>query len=221
MTPPNLESRVMKVVPQVPKRLYSFRRSWQLAIPYTGSTGWSAAGFDLEFNFALSVSNVNIGGVAFYGPNTPNYSEFVNLFDQYRIRRVILRVDWDFNAYSPANTTLTAPLIYHMADYDESTSVVLTDILQYPKVNVHSFMQNGYSPLIVEVIPRPLTDIASTGVLTAYGPTIQSPWIRTSEATTPHYGIKMVASNFGIATASVIGTANFTCYIDFDCCNPK
>jgi hypothetical protein len=216
------ESHVLKSVPRPVRTNYTFRRTWNQIIPYTMSAGWNAAAYDLEFNFALSVSNINIGGVGTYSPSTPSYSEIVNLFDNYRIECVTLRIDWDFDSYNPAvNATVAAPIIYHIADYNDSVAVALSDVLQYPDVKVHSFMTNGYSPLIIQMKPRPLTDIASTGVLTGYGPALRAPWLSTSYATVPHYGIKLITGNFGLAAAGVTGSASCTCFIDFQTCNPK
>jgi len=216
------ESHTLRMVPRPIRTNYPFRRSWNQVIPYTMSGGWNASAFDLEFNFALSASNINIGGVGTYSPSTPSYSEIVNLFDNYRIENITLRIDWDFDSYNPAvNSTVAAPLIYHIADFNDSGGIALSDALQYPDVKVHSFMMNGYSPLIIALKPRPLTDIASTGVLTAYGPTLRAPWLSTSYATVPHYGIKLVTGNFGLTAAGVTGSANITCFIDFQTCNPK
>jgi len=172
-------------------------------------------------NFGASVSNINIGGVAVYGPTTINSTELSNLFDQYRMTNVTLRIDWDYNSYPVASGNAVAPLIYYVADYDDSGSALIPALLQYPGLHTHSFLEDGYKPLIVQIKPKPLRDVASTGLLTAYGPMTVAPWIRTADMTTPHYGLKFCANQFGLAGTALIGQITITCYIDMELANPK
>lgn len=212
----------LKQVPRPRNVPHVIRRSWTLPISYYGSNGWgNTTAPDFQINFAASISNVNIGGVAVYGPNTPNYSELAAIFDQYRIAGVTVRIDWDYNSYPVSSGTAVAPLLYYVADYDDSSSAIVTDLLQYPGVQTHSFLENGYKPLIVSIKPKPLRDIASTGLLTAYGPMTTAPWIRTTDLTTPHYGLKFCASQFGLGGTSQIGSIQITAYLDLEFANPK
>jgi hypothetical protein len=198
------------------------RRSWTQDISYYGSNGWFNLGSpDMQIQFAASASTIFLGGSAVYGPTTPNSSEFSALFDQYRLLQATIRIDWDYNSYPVSGGTAVAPLIYYAADYDDSTSSSLSTLLQYPGVQTHSFLENGYKPLIVTVRPKPLRDIASTGVLTAYGPMTVAPWIRTADLTTPHYGLKFCASQFGLGGTALIGQITITCYLDMEFANPK
>jgi len=171
----------------------------------------------MEINFCLSTSDVRISGVSVYGPSLPSNSEFIALFDDYRIKKVTLRLDWSQDGYPGSSPTVMAPLIYYVQDFNDSNAVALTDIMQYPEVKNHSFYERGYKPLIIELTPRPLTDLAGNGLVTGYAPTLASPWIRTSEPAIPHYGVKLVANNFGVANASIVGYVSNTAYIDFEC----
>jgi len=198
------------------------RRSWTQDISYFGTQGWFNTGSpDFQISVAAGPSIVNIGGVAVYGPSTPNAAELSNLFDQYRIVGCTLRIDWDYNSYPVSGGTAVAPLIYYAVDYDDSGSSPVSTLLQYTGVQTHSFLENGYSPLIVGFKPRPLRDIASTGAFTAYGPMPTAPWIRTSEMSTPHYGMKFCASQFGLGGTALIGQITITCYLDIELANPR
>lgn len=215
-------ARPLARIPKAVNKPVKIRRSWTQDIGYYGTNGWFNLGSpDFQINFAASVSNVNIGGVAVYGPQTPNASELSNLFDQYRILQATIRIDWDYNSYPVSGGTTVAPLLYYVSDYDDSGSTVISGLLQYPGVQTHSFLENGYSPLICALKPKPLRDIASTGILTAYGPMTSAPWIRTSDMTTPHYGLKFCANQFGLGGTALIGQITITCYIDMEFCNPK
>lgn len=215
-------ARSLRVVPRPVNNPITMRRSWTQDIGYYGTMGWFNSGaLDFQINFAASQSNINLGGVGVYGPSTPNSAEISNLFDQYRVLQATIRIDWDYNTYPVSGGSQVAPLIYYVADYDDSGSSPVATLLQYPGVQTHSFLENGYRPLIVSVKPKPLRDIASTGVLTAYGPMTTAPWIRTSEMATPHYGLKFCASQFGLGGTSLIGNITITCYIDIELANPK
>jgi hypothetical protein len=221
---PSQES-IISLKNQVPRPVvqsYNIRRSWTQQINYNpGAGGWNSASPDIQFNFAASVSNINLGGVGTFSPTTPNSSEFSALFDQYRIKGITLRLDWDCNSYSVSNISSAAPLLYVVADYDGSTDAAVSDLLQYPQVVTHSFMESGYKPLIMHIKPRPLMDIASTGVLTAYSPAKVAPFIDTSYMTVPHYGIKLASSGNGASTNAVVGYMQCTAYIDLEFINPR
>jgi len=214
--------RSMTKVPPPVNSTFKIRRSWTQDIGYYGTNGWFNQGVpDFQINFGGSQSNINIGGVGVYGPSTPNSAELSNMFDQYRISQVTIRIDWVYNSYPVSSGNAVAPLIYYVADYDDSGSAVLSSLLQYPGVRTHSFLQNGYTPLVFQVKPKPLRDIASTGLLTSYGPMTTAPWIRTAELATPHYGMKFCASQFGLGGSALIGNISITCYIDMEMANPR
>jgi len=212
----------LRTVPRPINSVIKIRRSWTQDISYFGTAGWFNTGaLDFQINFGASSSSINLGGVGVYGPTTPNSAELSNLFDQFKITNVTLRIDWDYNSYPVSSGTAVAPLIYYAADYDDSGSSPVSTLLQYPGVQTHSFLENGYRPLIVMVKPKPLRDIANTGVLTSYGPMTAAPWIRTSEMTTPHYGLKFCAAQFGVGGNTYIGNIAITAYIDMEFANPK
>lgn len=185
-------------------------------IPYSPGNGFFAASPNIQVNFSASVSNVNLGGVGVYGPTLPNSSEFAAIFDQWRITSVTLRADWNMNSYSPTNVNDTPPLLYYIVDYDDSADASVQALLQYPGVRTHSFLQNGYTPMVFSIKPKPLKDIAGTGVLTTYAPDTTMPFIRTAEMTTPHYGIKIATQTMGASSISVTGYLMLTAYIDLE-----
>jgi len=216
-------ARPLKSVPTGPNQPVRIRRSWTQDIAYYGGTGgWANSGnLDFQINFAASQSEVRIGGVLVYGPSTPNSTELSNLFDQYRIMGVTVRIDWDYNSFPVSGGTNIAPLLYYVADYDDSGSAIVSGLLQYSGVRTHSFMHDGYTPLITYIKPKPLRDVAGTGVLTSYGPMSNAPWLRTAEMTTPHYGLKFCSSGFSLGGTTLTGTATITSFIDMEFVNPK
>lgn len=146
----------------------------------------------------------------------PNASEFAAIFDQWRIVSVTLRADWNLNAYSVSELTNVPPLLYYTPDYDDSSDANVSALLQYPGVRTHSFYQNGYTPMILTIKPKPLKDVAGSGVTTTYSPDTSMPFIRTAEMTTPHYGIKIATQTMGGTSSSNTGFIMFTAFIDLE-----
>lgn len=106
--------------------------------------------------------------------------------------------------------------MYVVADYDDSSDANVSALLQYPGVRTHSFYENGYTPMIFTISPKPLKDVAGLGVTTTYSPDTSMPFIRTAEMTTPHYGIKIATQTIGGSSASVTGFVMFTAFIDLE-----
>jgi len=112
-------------------------------------------------------------------------------------------------------------MLYIVSDYDDAADCPVSDILQYPGMLVHNFVRNGYTPFITTFSPRPLRDVAGNGLSTTYGPMEEVPWLRTTDMSTPHYGIKLVAINNGGSANSPVCFMTLTVYYDFDLQNPK
>jgi len=208
--------RVSRTVPRAITTVHKVRRSWNQLISYSPANGFFGASPNVQISFAASASEIRLGGVAVYGPTLPNSSEFAAIFDQWRITSVTLRIDWNLNSYAVADISNTPPLLYVTPDYDDSSDANVSALLQYPGVRTHSFYQNGYTPFIMTIKPKPLKDIAGTGVLTGYSPDTSMPFIRTAEMTIPHYGIKIATQTLGGSSAANTGFCMFTAYVDLE-----
>jgi len=213
--------RVSSSVPRGVVSTYKIRRAWQQEITYAPSSGFFAGGPNLQFNFSGSASEIRVGGVATFGPTLVNSSEFSALFDQWRINSVTMRIDWNTNSATPAETASVPPLLFIAPDYDDSGDANVAALLQYPSVRTHSFYQNGYSPLIYTLSPKPLRDIAGTGMLTSYSVDNSKPFLRTAELATPHYGVKLATTTMGGTSSVALGRIFITCYVDLEFSNPK
>jgi hypothetical protein len=214
--------QTLKSVPNPRNSPFKIRRSWEQSIGYWGANGWFNSGSsDFSITFAASTSDIRIGGTSVFGPTTAGSAELSNMFDQYRIVQATVRIDWSYNSYPVTSGVAVAPLMNYVVDYDDAGSALMNNLLQYPGMKTHSFLQNGYTPLIVSLKPKPLRDVAGTGVLTSYGPMTTAPWIRTSEMTTPHYALKFCASQFGLGGVTQVGNITITCFIDMELANPK
>lgn len=145
----------------------------------------------IQLTFAPGGTNYRLGGVSLYNDSLPNSTELSSLFDDYKIKRVVVRVDAP-NAWTNSGPTpVFFPNIFWAIDRNDGNDAAITDLLQYPQAQIHSFYKDGYTPLIISFSPVPLRDIAGSGLSTSYGAMKGPPYIRTSELNTPHYGLKL------------------------------
>jgi len=216
-------ARVKSQVPRAVSKAFKIRRTWVQPIDYNPVNGWANTGYQtVQMNFTASASDVRIGGVSVYTPSLPNTSEFTNLFDQWKIKQVTTRFDWSINTAQPSSdVSYASPLIFLVLDHDDSLDASVNDLLQYPGMVTHSFLTGGYKPLIVTHTPRPLRDVAGSGISTSYSPASSNPFISTTNLLTPHYGIKFAARSMGASVNAVIGQLLITCFIDMEFVNPK
>lgn len=213
----NILSRVPRPISQVHK----IRRTCNYSsIPYNGLLGWLSAGRNLQIHFSCSVVTINVNGVGVYNVSYPNNSEFSALYDQYRIAKVTVRLDWNTNSLDYTQVTQSPPLLYTVIDYDDSNDADLNALLQYPGVSCHSFQTNGYKPYIVSFSPKVLSDVNGSSGSTVQRP-MRAPFIKTSVLSVPHYGLKLSVGDQGANANIVIGNLTVTVYCDFEFTNPK
>lgn len=198
-----------------------FRRAIRRAFAFDYSTidgvGTSPT---MQLSFAPSATDYRINGVSVYSTALPGASEFYALFDQYKIMSVTVRIDIPASYANGGTTPINLPNLYYVADYDDSADCGITDMLQYPQVQVHNFYKDGYTPFMVKLSPKPLRDIAGSGISTGYGPMPTAPWIRTAEPSIPHYGLKLAFDFFGLIQTADIPMVT-TIWYDLAFTNPK
>lgn len=199
----------------------ALRRQFAYAVVGGGGTIDGGGPATLQVTFAPSSTDWRIGGASVYSDVLPNVTEFSNLFDQWKLVRIYLRIDVPMGYSNSGAGPIIVPNLYYVPDYDDSQNATLTDILQYPQVKQHQFNLGGYTPLIMEMSPKPLRDVAGSGISTTYGPMTAAPWLRTADMSTPHYGIKIVFDTMGVTTSTAPVTLVATLYYDLEFTNPK
>lgn len=158
--------------------------------------------------------------MSIYTTALPNVSEFSNLFDQWRLKSVIVRCDFASGYSNSASTPIILPNLYYVSDYDDPGDCTIEDMLQYPQVQVHNFYRNGYEPFQVSLSPKPLVDVAGSGISTGYGPLPVAPWLRTSNMSLPHYGLKIALDWMGKVQTSDVQMV-ITIWYNLEFTNPK
>lgn len=133
----------------------------------------------------------------------------------------MVRIDYGNHVFDNSGVSYAVPLLNYVADYDDPGDLTLTAMQEYPQMRVHSFNQNGYTPLILSLKPVPLRDIAGSGVATGYAPSSVSPFLRTAEMSIPHYGLKFALNSAGASANAVLGYLNVIIWYDLELANPK
>lgn len=130
-----------------------------------------------------------IGGSYAYALNQlPGYTDFTNLFDQYRI----LKIRVDFVPNLTGNTAPGQPTLYsifHMATDPTDIGVPnnANDVLQYENRRT----VQPYRPFSATFRPSPSAQYFNTLTTSGYGPR-PGAWIDSSSPGVQHYGVKYV-----------------------------
>lgn len=175
----------------IPRNLYTFRRyGYQSGATVT----LNAVGQWFGTAYLKGLTQVANG---FVSVNFPNYSEFTNLFDQYKIKNWFIEIvpRWD----SQEMSSPALPTLYWYYDLDDSvTPADFDEIMQ--RANVHRAMIN--KPIrIYSKAPCVALETYRSAVTTAYS-TRKSPWLDINYPDVPHYGIKFAVQ--GLPSSSFI-----------------
>lgn len=147
-----------------------------------------------------------------------NVSDFVNLFDQFKIHMVILTLRWSPNqaTYTSNNTQAGTgvynPLLYYVRDYDDDNAIATQqDMLEIQKHRSCRLMPGR--PVVIKVRPAVQAQAYQTAISTAYGPK-WSMKLNMDDNTTPHYGLKMGVTKLGqdMGAVSIDIKYCFSCY---------
>lgn len=216
----NAPPRQVRNLPTHPNPIYPITRAIRRVFSLDSSTIDGAVADTIQLSFSPTSTDYRLSGVSFYTTSLPNTSEFINLFDQWRLKSVIVRCDFASGYSNSASTPIILPNIYYVSDYDDSADCTIDDMLQYPQLQVHNFYKNGYEPFQVSLSPKPLRDVAGSGISTGYGPMPVAPWLRTSNMSLPHYGLKLALDWMGKVQTSDVQMV-MTIWYELEFTNPK
>lgn len=174
----------------------------------------------MQITFAPGQTDWRLGGASIYVDPLQNSTEFSTLFDQWRLKAVSIRVDMPLMYDNSGGLPIVYPNLNYIVDYDSYNDCTLNQMVQYPQMRVHNFQEGGYKPLMITLSPKPLRDIASSGVSTGYGPLPTAPWIRTDEFGIPHYGLKLAWDFMSVAQTADLPVV-FTVLYSLEFTNPK
>lgn len=184
-------------------REHAFKRNyaWEAAvIPTTGQQFFTNAGtpytISLTTPFSLDL--------------LPNYTEFENLYDQFKITGVRMTFTYSNNVSNLSSNTgstvaganVALPFLYWCYDIDDnSLPSNLNEMRQYESCKSRRLDR----PVKVWVKPRYLTMAYASAISTAY--TVGDPkrWIDIANHETPHYGVKFCLDPIFTVSDNAIG----------------
>lgn len=172
-----------------------FARARRLSI--NRSRLWGKKRFDVhhfkraqfQSEIALSNSAYTFHSEAFsLSNNVTNYTEFTNLFDQYRINKVVIKFKLKFDPSAQPSTAAVFPKMWIHADYDDSTiPTTVNDLLQ--RSNLKTTILQPDREYTFAFTPAILAESFRGATATAYSPKFKQ-YIDMSFPDTPHYAYK-------------------------------
>lgn len=118
----------------------------------------------------------------------PNYTEFTNLFDQYKINAIKLTFIPRFTGadINPLGTALAVPRIWSVIDYDDASTLTdQNDAYQYQNCKTHMM----HKPFSIYLKPKVAAEVYQSTIATGYG--AKRMYIDCSVPSVPHYGVKL------------------------------
>lgn len=130
-------------------------------------------------NFTVQLSDV------------PGYNEFIQLYDQYKIAKVVVSLVPMFNTSEPLNaSSSTVPPTWSILDYDGGFPATRNAMLEYQNLR----MVNGHKWHKRVFVPRMQATVYN-GVTSAYVP--RTGFIDCGSSGVPHYGATFMALPIG------------------------
>lgn len=185
--------------------IYPFKRQVQQTLTINQATGWGGGGFDCGISFSLAQATVFIAGSAYSGPGVPNFGEFTGLFDQYRIKKVNIRLIFSNNESGVNAPNTVLPIVHCFNDYNDTLSKSLSDVQQYPDMKTYQLGTN--KDIRWSCVPHCRADVlTNTGALSSSSMNMTSPWIDCTSSTIEHLGARFYMNNLGRNTNVDVGS---------------
>lgn len=207
-----------------PKTKYIGRWKGRYSVPKTLTTsGYTVIKRTFEFPPVLSVGGGIPFGKAFSFAlgNLPNYTDFTNLFDFYKILKIVVRFEPTFTDVNLSSEIAAPGLLNNVKHYrvvhdfnDDTPPASETELFQYSNLKSHA----ANCPFEVVLYPKVAQPVYS-GVLAGYQAAPPS-WCDSAYVNVVHYGLKMWVPGMGnIAQGALMCRVIPTFYVALK--NPK
>lgn len=152
------------------------------------------------------------GSLAFSLSNIPNATEFTSLFDNYMIRKVVVKIipyPVSSESYQAGSSYPTwAPLIHYAIDHDDHTMPTpdeggIQDLQQYTSYKYARLVAGR--PITVVIKPRTEGAVQNSAVAVVAGTSLaRNTWIDCAQTDIPYFGMKFVCEGVSPAANSYI-----------------
>lgn len=210
-------SRVPKSVRLIGNNSVVIKRCIQQTSGYTPGQGWVTGGvgaFDITIAPTLANCNFYVGGTIIFQPSVPNVSELTNLYDHYRIKRVICEMYYNINTTPTAGIGL--PLIHVANDSNSTSSFSRSDIEQYPGKWTAQLGNNNFRKIRWSFKPKVRLDVLTSTGVTSTSAYNTSGWLDTSSTNVEHLGTKIYIDPVGNTTPTEQGKITIICYYEIE-----
>lgn len=161
----------------------------------------------MQFAMPSVFPNLDYGniGYQFSINDLPSLSEFTNLFDSFRIVKVVLRIrPYSNNAATtfsgaPNTAPATSGFIHYAIDNDDAAAPTaseagITELQQKTSYKVKPLVSN--KPIVITIKPRYAQSMFASTIATGYTQGRRSNWLDLGYPETPHYGFKAVLEGY-------------------------
>lgn len=141
--------------------------------------------------FTLGQISSSSAGPQFFGysfrlDQLPNYTEFTNLFDQYRINKIVMKFVPNHNSSDVGVTAMNIPNFHTLLDYNDATAPAsLNSMYEYANWR----MSRGTSLHTRVFRPATIDYVNATAGANAGNPSWKQ-WLSTASPSIEHYGLK-------------------------------
>lgn len=209
---PALKYRRKRYVRRLSTRTYPFKRT-MATIPFIG------AGLPRFISQASSATNLS---AEFSLNQLPGYSEFTNLYDQYKITKIVVKLIpmMNVNNVQPYDGTsaglslLNPGLIGSVLDFDDATNLAnLTDYLQYQNWRSQPAISSRTHVRVFKPTVKGLDlNAGGSSVASSVG---RSGWLDCAASAVPHYGVKVYMDPYYHVNAPQTWQLMTTMYVRF------
>lgn len=184
----------------------------------TGSTAFThgdaltvGAGF-LCHTTSATFPNVNYGsfGAFFRASDLPDIAEYQNMFEQYRINKVTVKIipmatEASSAAAASGTATQSAVFFHWCLDYDDAARPTaslagINALRQRTGYKLRNIYSGNGKPITVTFTPKVLEDVYRSSISTGYKP-VKGGWIDEGYPDVPHYGLKCITESICSGTA--------------------
>lgn len=145
------------------------------------SQGFTSGIYDIPFSMSFRLDQDTQSG------------DITSLADQYKIVGAYVRLFYNQTTYDGRPASPTMPQVLHITDHDDASLPNVSGIRARMGLKYKTFT-NESSYIGMMVRPVPSTELYTTTAV-AYGVPGRAPWINSTTANVPHYGIKGILLN--------------------------
>ncbi|UAU47021.1 VP1 [Chicken proventriculitis-associated circular virus 17] len=187
-----------------------------------GFTFGAGANTSLQFQFTQNTIHWKLGGTGATGTftNFANASSLANVYDAYRLKKVVCSWIFSNNSSPLTNTAHTLPILYTVIDKDDSNSLASSQIaLAYSdcKITQLGNQRGDGAQYITLYSPMTESDVTTTTGTFVSSQRTANAWMDTDETSPAYNGIKMFVEFPGSTSSVNVGTISlfFRCYFEY------